>query len=124
MKRAESLCLSCGGVICNHGSAEPSEQKIERDSARFMATGTVSAWSDREMFISTIAGRYPRCGAVCPGTSRVPAHDWGQVLMCEGKSCSHVGSFTSSTCTRGNLAQCSTESTPIIDFWAQCSIKK
>jgi len=23
------------------------------------------------------------------------AHDWGQVLMFEGKSCSHVGSFTS-----------------------------
>ncbi|SRR6266487_4816104 len=38
MNLAESFCLSCGGVICSHGSAEPSEQKIERDSARFMAT--------------------------------------------------------------------------------------
>ena len=41
MKLAESFCLSCGGVICSHGSAEPSEQKIERDSASFIATCTV-----------------------------------------------------------------------------------
>jgi hypothetical protein len=41
MKLAESFCLSCGGVICSHGSAEPSEQKIERDSASFIATWTV-----------------------------------------------------------------------------------
>jgi len=38
MNLAESFYLSCGGVICRHGSAEPSEQKVERDSARFMAT--------------------------------------------------------------------------------------
>ncbi len=41
MKLAESFCFSCGGVIWSHGSAEPSEQKIERDSARFIATCTV-----------------------------------------------------------------------------------
>lgn len=28
--------------------------------------------------------KYTRCGAVCSGTSRAPAYDWGQVLMYEG----------------------------------------
>src|SRR5258707_759866 len=45
-----------------------------------MATCPVSAWSDRERFISTITCRDPRCGAVFQGTSRAPAHDRGLFL--------------------------------------------
>src|SRR6266566_1254756 len=80
MNLGESFCLSCRGVICSHGSAEPAERKIERASASFMATCPVSASSDRERFIDTSVCRSPRYGAVCPGTSRAPAHDWGPVL--------------------------------------------
>ena len=43
-------------------------------------------------FISTIACRHSRWGALCPGTFRAPAHDWGQVLMFEGKNGPHFGS--------------------------------
>ncbi len=33
-------------------------------------------------------------GAVCQAVNGCAAQDWGQVLMCEGKSCSHFGSGT------------------------------
>jgi hypothetical protein len=44
--------------------------------------------------IYTLQRKYTRWRALFPGTFLEVAHDWRQVLMFEGKTCSHGRAFT------------------------------
>jgi hypothetical protein len=63
-----SLCLFPSSPLvcqgCSHEVSSIPSVDFVVGSERRMA----DASSDRERFISTIPGRYPRCGAGCPGT--------------------------------------------------------
>ena len=47
------------------------------------------------------------------------AQDWGQLLIFQGKSCSHFRAFTKRHDRVGNLGQCSDKSGPMIGKWVQ-----
>src|SRR5712692_7232928 len=68
--------------------------------------------------------KYFRWGSGLPRRVHAGAHDWGQVLTFQGKSCSHFsGHLPAASELHGNCAEGSTESASMIEFCVQGSIK-
>src|SRR6266566_8828291 len=111
--------------IVEHSHYLPHASRRLLTLPRFLPNGTkkwydpISAPSTVNLQLSSTVNRALR--ACFPAVNGCAAQHSGQVLMFEGKSCSHFGSFT--IASFGKCAQCSTKFVPILDFCVQSSIK-